>query len=65
MRGFLLIITIICAGPTGEVACHGAAAARKKASFCIFIRHHHLCMALNLKCFYFLYVNFACFLFNM
>ncbi|MGT3904965.1 hypothetical protein ACVTMU_19725, partial [Escherichia coli] len=52
-------------GPPGEVACHGAGAARKKAGFCIFIRHHHLSIILNFKCFYFWYVNFAYFAFNI
>ncbi|HAH4711932.1 TPA: hypothetical protein HH166_004067 [Escherichia coli] len=52
-------------GPPGEVACHGAGAARKKASFCIFIRRHHLYMILNFKYFYFWYVNFACFMLNI
>lgn len=52
-------------GPPGGVACHGAGAARKKASFCIFIRHHHLSMILNFKYFYFWYVNFACFVLNI
>ena len=33
--------------------CHGAGASRKKASFCIFIHHHHLFNALNLNEFYF------------
>ncbi|EFI9802474.1 hypothetical protein G0T38_001363 [Escherichia coli] len=47
------------------MVCHGAGAARKKASFCIFIRHHHLSMILNFKCFYFWYVNFACFMLNI
>ena len=32
------------------MTCHGAGAARKKASFCIFIRHHHLSIILNFKC---------------
>lgn len=52
-------------GPPGGVVCHGAGAARKKASFCIFIRHHHLSIVLNFKYFYFWYVNFACFMFNI
>nr|DAO38433.1 MAG TPA: hypothetical protein [Caudoviricetes sp.] len=52
-------------GPPGEVACHGAGAARKKASFCIFIRHHHLHIVLNFKYFYFWYVDFACFMLNI
>nr|DAZ10770.1 MAG TPA: hypothetical protein [Caudoviricetes sp.] len=30
-----LIVIIICLGPPGGVACHGAACARKTASFCI------------------------------
>nr|DAZ05501.1 MAG TPA: hypothetical protein [Caudoviricetes sp.] len=47
------------------MVCHGAGAARKKAGFCIFIRHHHLSIILNFKCFYFWYVNFAYFAFNI
>lgn len=60
-----MIIALICAGPSGGVACHGAAEARKKASFCIFIHHHHLFNVLNLNEFYFWYVNFAYFVFNI
>lgn len=52
-------------GPPGVVTCHGAGAARKKASFCIFIRHHHLHIVLNFKYFYFWYVDFACFMLNI
>ncbi|HAJ0313099.1 TPA: hypothetical protein HL426_20190 [Escherichia coli] len=52
-------------GPPGGVVCHGAGAARKKASFCIFIRHHHLHIVLNFKYFYFWYVDFACFMLNI
>nr|DAE97107.1 MAG TPA: hypothetical protein [Caudoviricetes sp.] len=48
-----------------EWPCHGAGASRKKASFCIFIHHHHLSNVLNLNEIYFYYVNFGRFLFNI
>nr|DAG41397.1 MAG TPA: hypothetical protein [Caudoviricetes sp.] len=49
----LMINALICVGPSGGEAFHGAGASRKKASFCIFIHHHHLFNALNLNEFYF------------
>lgn len=48
----MIIALILRVLPVGY-PCHGAGAARKKASFCIFIHHHHLFNVLNLNEFYF------------
>lgn len=49
----MIIALILRVLPVGY-PCHGAGASRKKASFCIFIHHHHhLFNALNLNEFYF------------
>lgn len=48
----MIIALILRVLPVGY-PCHGAEGARKKASFCIFIHHHHLFNALNLNEFYF------------
>ncbi|EOK1250937.1 hypothetical protein ACJZAQ_004769, partial [Escherichia coli] len=51
--------------PPGGVACHGAGASRKKASFCIFIGHHHLCILLIINGYLFFVCRIECFLFDI
>ncbi len=51
--------------PPGGVACHGAGASRKKASFCIFIGHHHLCILLIINGYLFFVCRVECFLFDI
>lgn len=46
-------------------ACHGAGASRKKASFCIFIGHHHLCILLIINGYLFFACRIECFLFDI
>ncbi|EFN8403476.1 hypothetical protein EB661_26330, partial [Escherichia coli] len=44
---FQMLVTVVrLSGPPSGGPCHGAGASRKKASFCIFIGHHHLCILL-------------------
>ena len=52
-------------GPPGGVACHGAGASRKKASFCIFIGHHHLCILLIINGYLFFVCRIERFLFDI
>lgn len=57
----MLVTAVRLSGPPGGGPCHGAGASRKKASFCIFIGHHHLCILLIINGYLFLYVELSVF----
>ncbi|KYW33713.1 hypothetical protein AMK92_05815 [Escherichia coli] len=59
------VMAVRLTGPPGGVACHGAGASRKKASFCIFIGHHHLCILLIINGYLFFVCRIERFLFDI
>lgn len=59
------VMAVRLTGPPGGVACHGAGGSRKKASFCIFIGHHHLCILLIINGYLFFACRIECFLFDI